>query len=233
MSNAAVIAALPQGVSRVKVRDLSGKGRYKSPEDVTEDDVIETRQDGQPIVQMDRSGRPTTATVPAADSEESLMQANQRQARAEEHLRRDPILRGLRKDPDDGEIFVEVLSAMGREVALLEHQRNSVVESRGGHYTKDTVDMTIKRISGLRMLFEALARRRDQQAIADLDPDSPGVQQIIAAVLEVARDSMLEGGIRPEIVETTFTRAAGTIGSTNWENELRIRIRTAMAPSRS
>lgn len=231
MDNAEIIAALPSGVYRVKVRDQSGKARYKSPGDVTEDDIIETRQDGQPIVMMDKSGRPT-APAPL-ESEEMFLMASERQARLEEHLRRDSIVRGLRKDPDDGEVFVEVLAAMSREVALLEHQRNVLVESRAGTFTKDAVEMTLKRISGLRMLFEAMARRRDQQAVADLDPSSPGVREIISAVLEAARDAMLEGGIRPEAVETIFTKAASTMGSTAWENDLRIRVRTSMAAPRS
>ena len=229
MSNAAIIAGLPSEVRRVKVRTPDGRSRFKAPAEVTEDDVIEVRQDGQPIVTMNQAGRPSSsAQVP---SEEQALLLAERQQLVDDHLRRDPVVRGIRRDPDGGEVFVEVLAAMSREVSLLEHQRNELV-GKQGIFGADATTLTIKRIQGLKLLFEAMSRRREQQQVADLDPTSPGVREIIAAVVEAIREAMLQGGIRQESVQTTFTRAAGIMGSTAWENELRVRVRTAMASQR-
>lgn len=230
LSNAEIIAALPPGVKRVRVRVSDGKSRFKTPGEITEDDVIEVRQDGQPIVTMEQAGRPSTSL--SMPSEEQALILAERQQAIDDHLRRDPIVRGLKRDPDDGEVFVEVLAAMSREVSLLEHQRDELVNKQNVFGT-DAVTLTIKRIQGLKLLFEAMSRRREQQQVADLDPASPGVREIITAVGEALREAMLQGGIRPESVQTTFTRAAGIMGSTSWENELRIRVRTAMASQRS
>lgn len=216
------------GVKRVKVRTPDGKSRYKVPSEVTDTDVIETKQDGQPIVTLEANGRPAHSVL---TSEEQSLVLGERQAEVSEHLRRDPIVQGLRKDPDDGEVFVEVLASMSREVSLLEYQRDKLYDKQG-LFGSDAVTITLKRIQGLKLLFEAMSRRREQQAIADLDPASPGVREIITAVLEAIREAMLQGGIRPESVETTFTRAAGIMGDSAWENELRIRVRTAMASMR-
>lgn len=229
MSNAAIIAGLPPGVKRVKVRTPDGKSRLKIPSEVTEEDVIELKTDGRPIVMMEQGGRPPTTSL--LTSEEATQSLADHRQKIEEHYRQDPVVRGLHRDPDDGEIFVSVLASMSKEVSLLEYQRNELV-AKHGHFGADAVTLTLRRIQGFKLLFEAMSRRREQQQVADLDPNSPGVREIILYVLEAIREAMLQGGMRPESVQTTFTKVSSIMGTAAWENELRVRVRTAMAAQR-
>lgn len=209
---------IPKGALRVKVETDKGHTKYKDVADIADTDVIVVNGQGEPVVMRGSPGRkikvnpqPVTGTVKELVKRKTSMVVD------------DPLRKATVQDPDSDQVLQNVLLELTHEVASLAFERMEA-ERMG----RDTSQISVRRIGGLKAVAETWLKRKDQISNKSVDPDSAGWKASMAFVLETMREAMLASGMRPEMVQTVYAKFNVLNSSDTWEPELRARIRKAV-----
>lgn len=215
MKNAEILEGL-QGVERVLVRTPEGKSVYKSPKDVTEEDSIQTKRDGSPIVCVAPPGRPTSSAPLTASDPGGFFTVQMG-----EHVRHDPVVMALRRDMETSAVLSQVLSEIGQDIARLDYLRVQTDPNRRA----EIADLTVKRIRALGSFYDTLAHRFELSKAQNIpDVRSPVIKEVVRTTLETARDGMVKAGVRSEVVDAVFTLLGPILSEPSWEAQLRSRM---------
>ena len=210
-----ILASLPAGIHRIKVRTPEGKEKWKSPTMVGDLDVIPTKKNGKPYLMKQPPGRKMIPRIgPANDQIAANLE------RKKEALKDDPILEAARKDPESADVLQHIVLGLGEEAASLGFERLAA-ELNGD----PTSGISIRRINALKAMADTWLKRMDQKGAQLLDLDSPPFRAAFQMIMETMRTSLLEAGTRPEIVETSFARFAKVVEGDAWKSEVRNRMK--------
>jgi len=210
-----LLAQVPPGATRVKVKTDTGQIRYRDIDKVGDRDEIQVSTAGKPIVMRKKPGRKNKTVVePVTDAVRELVE------RKEKVIQEDGILKTARQDSDSADVLHGVILGIGEEVASLGFERKEA-ERQG----KETSQISVRRISGLKALAETWLRRKDQQLGKDLNVDSPAFQEAIRYVMETLKEAMSGCGVRGEMIQTVFGKFSETASTAAWEAELKARVK--------
>lgn len=212
---AALLAKLPAGTKRVRVKTEEGVDCYRDLGALEDTDYILTKGDGTPIVMLSTPGRrPKPAVEPVNDLVKEILK------RKEAHLDDDVILNVIKQSPDSPDVLHQIMIGLGDEVASLSFERTEV-ERRG----KETSQVSMRRINALKALGDTWLKRKEQVLTAAVDMDSPGAKAYMSFVFQTMKEAMASSGLRPEMVETVFARFSKIASSSEWESEAKARIK--------
>lgn len=202
---AKLLKQVPASAWGVYVRGPDGKKGYKPPVDVVFDDEILLKDSGEPIYMMKKPGRPRKVVLEAVSDEiAEVMEAR-------EGFYSDSLLvKSTRQDPEGDPVFDAIMMALADEAAALEFERKEA-ERKG----QSTEDISSKRSRVLKSMSDAWLKRRDKNSEGSIDFDSKAWEVVLTFTMETVRDTLLESGVRPEQVETVFTRLGSTMDD-NW-----------------
>jgi len=213
-----LLAKVPPGARRVKVETEKGETKYKPIDELADTDIICTSADGDPIVMRAKPGRKAKADPqPVNDTIKELVK------RKQAAVTTDPLRDAAEKEPDSEIVLHEVLKGLTEEVASLHFER-AEAERTG----KETSQISVRRIGGLKAVAETWLKRKDQIATKSVDPDSPGFKAAFQFVLETMKEAMLSAGHRPEMVQTVFSKFSSMTATESWEAELKAHIKKAV-----
>lgn len=213
----AIMALVPDGAKRIKVQTEKGERKYKDLADLADSDVIVLNRDGIPVVMMSNPGRKKIPDIaPANDVVAEILK------RKKEVIDQDAILTTARSNPDSPDVLHHVIVELGQEVASLVFERMEA--ERNG---KDTTNVSVKRISGLKALADTWLKRKDQLVNREIDMNSPGFRAVMKFAMETWKEAMAASGLRPEMVETVFTKAARMMNDDTWEHEAKARMKNS------
>lgn len=213
-----LLAKVPPGANRIKVETEKGETKYKPIDELADTDTILTNSDGDPVVMRHKPGRKSKADPqPVNDTIKELVR------RKQDAVVADPLRDAAEKEPDSEVVLHEVLKGLTEEVASLHFER-AEAERTG----KDTSQISVRRIGGLKAVAETWLKRKDQIATKSVDPDSPGFKAAASYILETMKEAMLGAGLRPEMVQTVFSKFSSITGSESWEAELKAHIKRAV-----
>lgn len=210
-----LLTKVPPSAKRIKVRDEKGKTRYRDLSSIADTDVVITNSKGVPIVMRHTPGRKTKADPqPVNDTIKELVK------RKTESIRKDPLRIAVEEDPDSDDVLKEVLKGLTDEVASLIFERAEA--ERNG---KDTSQISVRRIGGLKSVAETWLRRKDQITNKSVDPSSPGFKAAASFILQTMKEAMLASGLRPEMVQSVYAKFGSMTAADSWEAELKAAIR--------
>jgi hypothetical protein len=210
-----IIANLPVGTSRVQVITEKGKTAWREPAMVGIKEQIVLKAGGQPITMKGQPGRKKKVELVAVSDNVAEIQEAKDQAFEENEL-----LTAIMEDPESDVAINLVLRGMAEEIASLEFERREA--ERNG---LDTSNISMRRARVLKALGDTLLRRREKLSSTSLDLESKGFETVFTFIMETYRLSLEDCNLRPEQIETVFTKFAKRIAS-NWKEEAKARMRT-------
>jgi hypothetical protein len=195
-SNAATIASLPPGTTRVQVTDEFGKTRYKKPSEIADNDVILRNSNGDPIVMTGRPGRKKKPDMQPANA------AVAEQLRAKEmFVEEDELLETIRQNPEGSAVLDFVMQGLAEEAASLGFER-AEAERKG----ESTSQISMRRINAYKAVGESWIKRKEQLANGGVDMESPAFKRLFQFIMDTFREALEEDvKARPEMIETIFT----------------------------
>lgn len=213
-----LLAMLPLGTERVKVRESSGKVRYKDPDLLADDDAILTKKGGKPIVMRESPGRKGAVTFDAANKKVAALMERKRKL-----IEGDRILAATHQDTEGGEVLQQVVQGLGEEAASLLFERMEA-ERKG----EETSALSIRRINALKAIADTWLKRKDQLVARGIDLDSPGFAALFEFIMVTMQEAMQSTGVRGEMVEAVFAKFSSTVGDDSWKNEAKNRVKKAI-----
>jgi hypothetical protein len=212
---ASILAKAPADSTRVRVLDEFGKEKYRALDAVLDTDTIDVKKDGTPVVMKGKPGRkgnPRNAPV-----------ANQAVAdairRKDEILDEDQVLNAAKEAPESSEVLHQVMIQLAEEAASLKFERAEAERKGDG-----TSNISQRRARILQAVGDTWLKRKAQLTTQGLNLDGPEFQAVFSLISETFKDSMLEAGARPEMVETVFAKFAGKL-TDEWQVEAKHRMK--------
>ena len=213
-----LLAKVPAGARRIKVKTAKDETKYKAVKDLADTDEILLNASDEPIVMRHKPGRKAKADPqPANDTIKELVK------RKDDSVASSPLRQAASDEPDSDIVLHEVLKGLTTEVASLAFERHEA-ERLG----KETSQISVRRIGGLKAVAETWLKRKDQLVNKSVDPDSPGFKAAASYLLETMKEAMLGSGLRPEMVQTVFSKFSTITAAETWEAELKVRIKKSV-----
>lgn len=207
-----ILANLPAGTKRVQVVDATGKTRWREPAKVRHNDTIVLKADGTPTVMNTSPGRPGKVDLkPASDEVGEVRRLKQ------DAIRNDKLAKQLRSDPDVSPL-PHIMSELAVEITSLKMEREEA--ERNG---EETAMISTRRIKGLQALGDIWVKRAERTASIDLNGDQ--FQLLFKFILQTFRETLEDAGLRPEQVETVFTRLGKKLDDPSWGAEARAKMK--------
>jgi len=211
---ARLLRNVPDGTTRVQVTNSAGKVQWKKPIDVAGTDTLVFNKDGNLRTMQGKPGRKSkVALQPLDDDIAEIVEAK------EEHIETDPLLQVLQNDPESDSVLDMVMLGLAEESASLEFERHEA-ERHG----RDTSTHSLRRSRVLKATGDMFLKRKEQLVANAIDLDSPAFETLFKFMMETFRESMTEANLRPEHVETVFSKLSKRLES-GWKEEARARIR--------
>lgn len=214
-----LLAKLPASAKRVKVKTAKGETKYRDlPHGVLDTDDVVLNVKGKPIIMRSSPGRKAKADPqPVTDTVKELVR------RKNAAIADDSLRQTTKSDPDSDLVLQEVMLGLTEEVASLRFEREEA-ERLG----KETSQISVRRIGGLKATAETWLKRKDQLVNKSIDPNSPGFKAAAGFILQTMKEAMLVSGLRPEMVQTVYAKFSNLTSAQSWESELKAHIKNSM-----
>lgn len=212
-----LIAALPEGIARVKVTNAEGKTCYKMVADILDTDTVEFTASGRPITMRTSPGRPRNPVplMPVSKQAEEISNAK------DNHQALSDLVSVTRNNPEADAVFHSLMLGMSTEITSLEFERMEA-ERKG----EDTSGISSKRVRAIKAMTDAWLKKREKVDSHSVDMESAAFKSLFAFILETVRAAMADSGMRPEHVETVFAKLAKRLAD-GWGDEAKLRMREA------
>jgi len=209
-----ILRTLPPDAHRIQVREDSGALKFKKPEDVLVDDEIVVKGDGSPVLMMQKPGRKPKVNLTALSDEiEDVMSARQ------DHIGGSDLVTAATNDPEADEVISNILQGMAQEAAALEFERMEA-ERKG----MDTSGLSARRARVLKAMADVWLKRKEKLQGGAIDLDSKSFETLMTFLMETLKGSMEDAGMRPEFIETVFTKLSKRLAD-GWKEEAKARMR--------
>lgn len=212
-----LLALAPEDATRVRVIDEFGKEKYRKLDEVATTDCIKVKKDGVPVWMTGTPGRKANPReYPIAN--EAIAEA----IRRKDHLlENDQILIATTDQPESSAVLHQVMIALADEAASLKFEREEA-ERRGD----STSQLSARRARILKDVGETWLKRKTQLSQDSFNPDSAEFEAVFGLISETFKTSMVEAGMRPEMIETVFAKFASKLND-EWKAEARNRVKGA------
>jgi hypothetical protein len=135
-----------------------------------------------------------------------------------EHVDGDPLLTAARINPEGDAVLNSIIVAMAEESAAVEFER--LEAERHG---VPTSNISAKRARILKGMADTYLKRRDKLD-GEIDLDSKTFEVLFGYILETFKDTMSATGMRPEHIETVFSKLGKTLND-SWKAEAQARMK--------
>lgn len=212
-----LLAKVPPSATKIQVITAKGEKKWRDLADLADDDTIQTKASGDPIVMRAKPGRKSQIHVGPANATVAAILL-----RKQASMTRDPLLTTIGASPDSPDVLHEIIKGLGEETASLRFEREEA--ARDG---KDTTSISSKRVQALRATAETWLKRADQLGGKLIDLDGAPYHALFRHQMESLKEAMLSARMRPEQIEMVFTKFADIVDGEDWKNEANIRMKKA------
>jgi hypothetical protein len=212
---AKLMSILPEGIARVKVRNVDGKTCYKAIPDILDTDTVQFTSSGRPITMKTSPGRPRMVLTPVSKQAEEVSQAK------DNHQALSDLVSLTRANSESDMVFNALMIGLSTEITSLEFERMEA-ERKG----EDTSNISAKRVRALKTMTDAWLKKREKVDSHSVDMESPAFKAVFSFILDTVRGSMNDAGMRPEHIETVFAKLAKRLAD-GWTDDAKARMRDA------
>ncbi|MEL7339020.1 MAG: hypothetical protein AAGM67_00935, partial [Bacteroidota bacterium] len=132
----------------------------------------------------------------------------------------DELVKSFEVGNPDLETVDHIMKGISEEVAALKFDRREA-ERKG----EKTVQISSKRIKGLKDLGDMLLKKYDYLQKTTIDLSSPQFGKLFTYILETFKRSMLEENISETEVEQVFSRLRKHVDDEGWKSEAQSRMK--------
>jgi len=211
-----LLSLVPKGAHRIQVKDEKGKQRWRHIDQLADRDEIQTKKNGDPIVQMAKTGRPAVdgKTGPANAVIRKIM------ADKEKALNEDSLLNLVKSAPESADVLHSAMIGLAEEAGSIAFERREA--ERNGDPTSQ---MSTRRINAIKAVVDTWLRRKDQIVSTSLDLDSPAFQAVMGHVMETFRGCMVDAQIDDGVIRVVFSRLSKRVATDEWKSEAKNRVK--------
>lgn len=212
---AIALQMIPVDAEKVRVQKPDGSLVWVCPSKIQDGDVIPLNKKGKPSITTPRK---------TFKKKTSSGLVRQMTTQRQQHLSKDPILVSLAnssqaKDPD---VLFHIIQSIAEETSRVDHTRE-LLDLQGGDSTK----LSVRRVQALRQMAELWVKSVSNASSKTIDLDSPVFTALFGLLMTTLKDVMLTTGIRPDEVQTVFSKLATQVENEEW----RVRAHRAMKRS--
>lgn len=212
----AILKALDEDVTRVQVVDLKRRTKWRVPAEVGDDDTIQCKSSGQPIVMRAKPGRNCAPNIdPVSPAAKEIIN------RRKDAIVGSPLVKQVRTEPDSVEVLEHIMTAMSEEAESMAFERREAERK-----ADPTSIISMRAINAYKGIADIWLKRKDQTVAEwDIDFGSPKFGVLMKHILQTVHDAMSHAGARPELIETTFARVSERLDEASWVNEARAKMK--------
>ena len=215
------LALIPEGVTRVQVRDEIGKTVWRKPTDLKPTDTLQFNPStGDLFVMFGSPGKPIASNpnnLPVPSTPQATIQRIQ--SKKQDALSRDQVLSTTSLNPDSSEVLTTVLIGLAEESASLAFER-AEAERRG----ESTSQISLRRVNALKAVGDTWLKKKELISNSSIDLESPAFKIIFIYIAETFRKACDEAGIRPEMSESVFAVFGRLVDDIDWMKEARAKL---------
>lgn len=205
---------IPNGATRVQVKDEVGKVVWRKPSDVRPTDMIQYNPNtGDPYVMYGNSGRPsispTQASQPLPKATINKIVDNKKTS-----LSKDAVYSSTKNNPDSSDVLTSVLVGLAEESASLAFERQEA-ERRG----EKTSQISLRRVNALRAVGDTWLKKKELMANNSVDLESQAFKIVFTHIAETFRKACDQAGVRPEMSESVFATFGALVDDVDWIKE--------------
>lgn len=214
--NKDIIDSLPPGVTRVQVRDETGKTKYRKLDEVRDTDEIVLKEDGSPVTMGGKPGRKFKQEREPANEMVAQILEDKREA-----VDTDPLVRSVRQNPESPDVLQQIMVGISEEAASLKFERTEA-ERKG----EATSQISMRRVNALKAAGDTFLKHREQIETTGVDLDSKAFMQVMEFIGETMHTVLVRDcHQRPEQAQAIMTKFAGVLNSGEWRAELEAKLR--------
>ena len=212
---------IPDGVTRVQVKDEIGKTVWRKPTDLKNSDTLQFNPStGDLFVMFGSPGKPTVSNpnnLPVVSTPQATIQRIQN--KKQDSLSRDPVLSTTTLDPESSDVLTSVLVGLAEESASLAFERQEA-ERRGD----STSQISLRRVNALKAVGDTWLKKKELISSSSIDLESRAFKIIFIHIAETFRKACDEAGVRPEMSESVFAVFGTLVDDIDWMREARAKL---------
>lgn len=223
-----------ENASRVYVVEPDGTKKWKTPSQISADDKVLLKTGGKPITMDGEPGRPRKPDADDdGDGEVVTHEQQQEQAvgaliaedaeKLKRQMKRDPLLKIARKNPDASQFMDLVMRELAEEVAVQKFERQKL-QSKG----QPVSEASSRRVRALEKLGDQWLRRQERlKQVGVVDLNSPAMQEFFKCFVETLGGVMDDLRFKSEDKEALMNKLSGSIND-EWKLMARKRMKNAV-----
>jgi hypothetical protein len=210
---------IPNGATRVQVKDEVGKIVWRKPSDIRQTDMIQYNPNtGDPYVMYGSSGRPTISSnkpsQPLPTATINKIVDNKKSS-----LTKDSVYSSTKNNPDSSDVLTSVLIGLAEESASLAFERQEA-ERKG----EKTSQISLRRVNALRAVGDTWLKKKELMANNSVDLESQAFKIVFTHIAETFRKACDNAGVRPEMSESVFATFGEMVDDVDWVKEVQNKI---------
>ena len=206
---------IPEGATRLKVRDPNGKILWRKIKDIKDDDKPDFNEKGAPVFMFGSPGKPSVEK----EVEKASTPAEKNRIIKKDYLKKDVVSSAISTDIDSSDVLDSVLVGLAEESASLAFEREEA-EKRG----EGTSQISLRRVNALKAVGDTWLKKREIISSKSLDLESKAFQIVFGHIAETFRKACDESGVRPEMSETIFANFAKMVEDEDWTREAKSKM---------
>lgn len=203
---------IPNGATRVQVKNEYGKLVWKKPSEIQPTDSIQINpKTGEAYVMFGTPGSPSSAPNINTQSSNPSVNLNNLQSRKKSKVNSDKVLEETKKAPESENVLTQVLVGLAEESASLAFEREEA-ERRG----EATSQISLRRVNALRAVGDTWLKKKEIMSSKSIDLESKAFKKLFGHIAETFRKACDEAGVRPELAESVFATFGSLVDDPEW-----------------
>lgn len=203
---------IPNGATRVQVKNEYGKLVWKAPADISPEDTVQINpKTGEAYVMYGTPGVPSSAPNVTAQKNNSSVSLNNLQSRKKSKISSDKVLEETKKAPESENVLTQVLVGLAEESASLAFEREEA-ERRG----EATSQISLRRVNALKAVGDTWLKKKEIMSSKSIDLESKAFKKLFGHIAETFRRACDEAGVRPELAESVFATFGSLVDDPEW-----------------
>ena len=208
---------IPEGVTRVQVKDEVGKTVWRKPTDIRPTDIVQYNPStGEPFVMYGSPGKPSSSQ-PFGNPPQATIQRIQN--KKQDVLSKDQVFSTTKTNPDSSEVLTSVLVGLAEESASLAFERQEA-ERKG----ESTSQISLRRVNALKAVGDTWLKKKELISNNSIDLESMAFKIIFTHIAETFRKACDEAGVRAEMSESIFAHFGSLVDDIDWLKEARSKL---------
>lgn len=213
-----LLEAIPEGAIRIRVKDESGKIRWRKIDNLVDRDLLNVDKNNVPYSMFNEIGRKKVkhATLyPATRHPKTGVAITDVSRQKRIYHSRDPLLQSA-LEIQDQDMLAKAVKELAVEASILGFERSRAETSNNGMAASQ---FSLRRMKAITGMVDVYLKRHEVFSGRTIDLNSPAFLRLFQFLVDTFEEVMAKASIPPDQIETARTELSKRIEDETWISE--------------